>query len=80
MKIVDNTNKRLRMFKVGMVIKSEPGGFYLVIEVLNRGYTLLELDTNETTAIYKTLEELSISSFESTDIILSAHVIIEGEA
>ena len=76
MKINYKTSKETveEMYKVGNVIKDHNGDLFLVVNNVIGGYQLIDLNDNQASRIYETLEELINSNNDRSDVLIYAEI------
>lgn len=74
MKINFNDEKPENIYKVGNVVKDEYGELYLVVNNVIGGYQLIDLNDNQASIIYETLEELINSNNDRSDVLIDAEI------
>ena len=62
------------IYQVGNVIKDEYSELYLVVNNVIGGYQLIDLNDNQASIIYETLEELINSNNDRSDVLIDAEI------
>lgn len=66
--------KAKEIYQVGNVVKDEYGELYLVVNNVIGGYQLIDLNDNQASRIYETLEELINSNNDRSDVLIDAEI------